>query len=751
MDAVDVVFIDFEVFPYNWMIGFRFYTTKEVIQIWDDYDAVIEMFSKLKNHIIVGFNNWFYDDPLIDAVYNKADMYKHSKAIINKEIKTWRSRRFFTLDMMKTLKYDNSLKALESELGMAIEESDIDFDIDRPLTQEEIEMTNAYNAHDLLATERIFEVLWKTTLKTRLDMIEFYDLSMNDLKSPLATIVAKGLGAERGNHKTLNFNDHLIKGFPGKLKIANPDILRYYQESEFLNGSKVFNINGVDHTVGLGGIHGARNNIKVKNAFILDVVGYYSLIMMNYDLLSRNITEPGSYKYLYDTREQYKINNDPRQSSLKGGVLAVFGATQREGHLLYDPSVGDLIMTAGQAFLIDLLEKIEPYSELIQSNTDGIMFTEIEGKEEELHKAVAEWESRTGFRLKKKKIENLWQKDVNNYVCFEDGEIVAKGGFVKNYNADTPEFENELGKTFKQGAIVDKALVRYMLYGEAIEDTINNETNMMMFQFTAKPGPGYSGSIIEEYDIRDEQLSFLNEIEELLQELKPNRKKIEKLALEQNIEVNTIKVQKVNRVFASNDYEHIQTIKKVKKGSNPALIGGIPFNIFVYNGDMKDFDMHYKLDREWYIKAAKRKLDQYLGIESPKTTRPKKLKIEYVNKEFLLEDIKHSLSLNYDMKKVINNDLSYSIEDSILNIVYKDNSINILITTIIDFDKYLTFKYDRPKKETIKFNSREKLVITCYPGFECKLELYDRKEVVAEDWASNIDEAFEIAELLVED
>lgn len=590
-----IIFFDVEVFEFDWMVGFKDNETKTRWKVWNDSDRLNEILEEIGDAIFVAFNNWGYDDKILELMMDGKSngyIFRESKSIIGGAFKTYKSRKLFTLDLFRNLKSSVPLKVLESELGLAIEESHIDFDIDRKLTQEEVELTDFYNDSDVDAVEALFEILWRTTIKTKVDLVDYYGLDLKCIQYNTPTIVAMGMKAKKGNHPDKHFKwyDELI--------IENEEIAEYIRDELYLERSRKFNIQGITHTMGLGGIHGAEPNYRSAEGIIADVVGYYSLIMMNFDLLSRSITDPSSYSTLYEERKVMKAENNPRESALKGGILAVFGATQNERHNLYDKTVGQLIMITGQAFLIDLIEKVIPYANLVQSNTDGIFLDNYDF--EKVQEAIDEWSNRTGFEIEIDHYKNLWQKDVNNYVCIiNDKKVVAKGGFVNLYNADEPRFDNNLGKWIRQGAIVDKALVNYMLYDIPIEDTVNNETNMRMFQFTARLGKGSKEMYLHTiYDNGIEEYKLVN---------------------------------KVNRLFATKHEGRIDVIKQ-KKGDSYNLVANMPSDVFIYNGHMKDFDREDEIDREWYIERTKARLDRYLGIEPEKEKKIRKVRIEVLEK-----------------------------------------------------------------------------------------------------------------------
>lgn len=51
---------------------------------------------------------------------------------------------------------------------------------------------------------------------------------------------------------------------------------------------------------------------------------------------------------------------------------STYGILKDKNNPLYDPLMSNNVCVTGQLLLLDLIEKVEPYCQLIQSNTDGI-------------------------------------------------------------------------------------------------------------------------------------------------------------------------------------------------------------------------------------------------------------------------------------------------------------------------------------------------------------------------------------------
>ena len=90
-----------------------------------------------------------------------------------------------------------SLKAIEGHLGMNIEETEVPFDIDRPLTKEELVSTIHYCKHDVDATEKIVR-LRKNYLKCKQRLGAMKGIPVEkSLYATNAKITAMYLGAIR--------------------------------------------------------------------------------------------------------------------------------------------------------------------------------------------------------------------------------------------------------------------------------------------------------------------------------------------------------------------------------------------------------------------------------------------------------------------------------------------------------------------------------------------------------------------------
>lgn len=612
-----ILIYDAEVYKHDWLVGFKYYDGPkrgQYVQIHNNLQALDNFIEEhCRTHLFVGYNNVGYDDKIIGALLRGRDPYPISVDIIeNKKRNIWFKVPYASFDLIQDLFGQKpSLKLIQYNEGLSIEE--IPFaDFEKQLTPEELEILKEYNRHDLDTTELVLDKGYDSLLGVKVDVLSYFGLDISLMNKSLPTVIAMGLGAQRGT-----FPDRHFEWYPN-LKVENQELKEWVIAQRFIKENIEFDLAEVPHKMGRGGIHGARNTCYYPRALLIDVKGYYSAIMKKYHLFSRALRGGGEEAYwgMYLERLRRQAEGDPTANSLKVGILAVWGATRNEYQLLYDETTGYMISITGQIFLVDLIEKLAPYVELIQSNTDGVMVYPHD--EEKVKEVVDEWVDRTGFEVSIAEITELYQKDVNNYVCYEDGRLKTKGSFGTSYGV-TNVFK--YGSFFKYHAgIIDQALVDFLMFDKPVEETVYGCDDPQQFMMAATKGPTYS------------HCEMYVEYPDGQTEVKPT--------------------QDINRVFASNDDSQKVEVKKVKvveelqeewcplaedggpvmwipprarkprpkvegtiiKRNRADKIPNLPENVFVFNGNLKEFDLHHLLDKDWYVKETERRIAMFLGV-----------------------------------------------------------------------------------------------------------------------------------------
>ena len=564
-----ILIFDFEVFKYDTLLGVYDVNNKKYFQTWD-LDEIKSFYEQNKDAIWVGHNNSHYDNYILQAILFDIDPYKVSKSIIDKNEKMKLEIPLIFYDIMSS--HFTSLKVIEAYMGKNISESNVDFNICRELTDKEKEETESYNRDDLDQTFEDLKMV-KNEFQLRIELIKEFNLPVDALHSTEAQIAAMALHA----HKVKDIEEIPLKPIIySNLKVENKKVMDFYLGESWnwkhgcLRKSIKVTFCGTEHTIAAGGIHAGELR-HVKQALYLDVSGYYNLVMINYNLLSRSIPESGRklYEFMYHEQLRLKKINPIKRNVYKVILLAVFGAQSNKYCDFYDPYQGDLVRLTGEMFLVDLLEKLEGKADVIQSNTDGIMIRPLV-EENEIIEIVNEWQNRTGFVLKVEKIYDIIQRDVNNYMYRDEkGDIHVKGEAVKHWEClENPFIRNSYDS--KEPLIISKCIVEYFMNGQKPEDTINqNKDNIRLFQFICKKGT---------YDY-----------------------------LEYDDGEKRTKLQKVNRAFVGKDC--MGTIFKCK-GNKRDKYSSIPAGVFIHNEQI-NANLKKKIDYNYYIRRSYERIEEF--------------------------------------------------------------------------------------------------------------------------------------------
>ena len=573
-------FYDFEVFKKDWLVVFISKDNEEIV-VWNNPAILKKALEKFD--CLVGFNNYEYDDLILTGImsgYNNYEIWKLSNAIVSggnieNKIKMM-ATKLPTLDTKQELAPNLSLKEIEANLGMNITETPVDFNIDRPLEDKEVDVVIEYCRHDVETTKKVF-MLRKDYFESKFDICNEFNLDKLDVKKTRANLASKVLkcSKDRLPAGVLENKDRLNIKFADELRVENipNEILNFYKSirQRFEDGENfeilekenlVYSLCGVEHTFGFGGLHGARKNYTYKGKMLyVDVGSYYPSLIINFGFMSRASEHPDLYKNLYATRMEYKAKKDNKQQIYKILLNSTFGALKSEFNNLFDPLMSNNICVNGQLILTDLIMNLRPYAELVQSNTDGILIKYKEKDLDTIKTICSEWELNYGLTLDYEYVEKIVQRDVNNYIWkTEDGKIKGKGLFDKYAGGDFEK--NNL-------TVIDMALKEYYINNKDVRDTITEmieKNNVIPMQQIAKMGGTY--------DL---------------------------------MEHNGQEVQKVNRIFATwnNSYGAINKVK-IKDGVKKyTKIANSSDKCYINNDTIDKIDTKL-IDIDYYVKKKKK-------------------------------------------------------------------------------------------------------------------------------------------------
>lgn len=369
-----------------------------------------------------------------------------------------------------------------------------------------------------------------------------------------------------------------------------------------------------------------------------DVASLYPSEVRIFGYSSRNQKDKNKYIETLDMRLDAKYKRTPQEvldrlgvthkdlnKGLKLPINAYTGALRATFNALYDPLQGFSICTTGQLLILQLIHDLQKIStlEMVSANTDAVMFTIEEEYKPLAIEVLDAWQKHTKLELEEDKIVKIIMRDVNNYCEIvqtgdDDYEVHYKGGEFKGihnftWDKERKMFEYSFVDDIEANSltIISEALLKNLLFNIPIEDTINNCDDIFRFQMITHLGHTYEKMVQESAN-------------------------------------GDIELQRNNRVYAGK--KPSGTIIKVKYNGRRDSLANCPPNPIIDNANQCTID---DINKGWYIKYAKQKLNDFKGVR----------RLEDYKKEELLEKAT-SLGLEVD-KKIKKADLIKLIEDEI--------------------------------------------------------------------------------------
>lgn len=604
-----MTFYDFEVFTYDWLVVLMDTDNHKTTVLHNDRDGLQAYYDDHKQKIWTGYNSRHYDVYILKGILLGMDPKWINDQIIVRGRDGWQLSKDFNritlynFDIMPNPPV--GLKTLEGFMGSNIKETDVPFDINRPLTAEELKMTEQYCRHDVEETMKVF-MQRRDQFNAMMGIVQAFDLPLSCIGNTEAQITARVLECEKHEWKDefdyfffpcerIQKYQDVVQWFKNAVKDTrmqlllnkqNPDDPRLFHQA-FYGRSYNREVAGVPHSFGFGGLHGAPDHpIHCKGLILhVDVNNYYPSMLIAWGMVTRAARAPEKYKEVYDTRKALKMKQIAAKESgdkalakqykaaqlpYKKLLNALSGAMKDQYNPAYDPRNNNIMCINGQLMMLDLIEHLEvvPGFQLIQTNTDGLIIQIPDTDEafDEVDDICYNWERRCStdmcdIRLELDQISEIYQKDVNNYLWIDaDGGVERIGAYVKGLspiNYDLP--------------IINEALVSYMVDKVPVRQTIEQCTELIKFQKIVKLSSKYKW--VEHNGQRLTYNSY--------------------------------------RVFASADPRDGRILKCGGQRGKPEKFGNTPDSCFIWNDDLAGVQTPEKLDREWYIALAEKRLKDY--------------------------------------------------------------------------------------------------------------------------------------------
>lgn len=521
----------------------------EISERKNQIDDIINFFLS-NEYLLCGYNNKHYDDVVVNYIidYYKVMLNKNiyditkslfnlSQTIINLEdgnidkIKRWKYANYFESMDLLTMMFSSKLRVGLKSMQITMQYQNVqeyNGDFNNYLPVDRIDEMISYNVNDVESTYSLFNKLVdKGDIDLRLFIEKEYGfnaLSMDSVKFG-ETLLAKKVCEELHiNKRQLEQMRSPMDNIPLKdvilpfIKYKNPKFQEALEDMKKQvvssknkkpgekNYENKFVVSGVRYSIGVGGIH-SLNEPKIyvpkEDEYLghLDVASMYPSFIVRYGWFPRHLGKAGLdvYTQIYHERIQAKHSGQKNKNlALKLVLNSVTGKMQQETSWMYDPFSVFKIRINGQLILLMLTDILLQHScEIVQVNTDGVMFIAKKSYKDAIMESVAQLEQLTKLSFEADSYEAFYQFAVNDYFGVIDGFsqsrnpklIEKKGMFIT---------EPVLGKGLAP-TIIPEAVINYFVNKIPIEDFIKNCTDIRKFLMSQRVDKKFKVEYADKY------------------------------------------------------------------------------------------------------------------------------------------------------------------------------------------------------------------------------------------------------------
>ena len=470
----------------------------------------------LSNFVIVGFNLFYFDLPIVAlacAGLPPSALKVAVDDIIKRDIKPWMVLRSHkvkrmaidAIDLIEVAPLTASLKIYGGRLH-APRLQELPFPPDTILSDEQIAIVRWYCVgSDLVNTGCLFkDLLPQIELRKSMSVMYGVDLrSKSDAQIAEAVLVAE--------LTRLTYSKPVRPEIPPgtSFRYRLPDFIRYDRPelahvlpavtgADFIvteNGSSAMppniaelkiELDGATYKMGIGGLHsgeGTGAHLSDDDFVMLDadVTSYYPSIILNLGLFPQHLGPQflDVYRSLVARRVAAKqAGNKMEAATLKIVVNGSFGKLGSKWSALYAPDLMVQVTLTGQLALLMLVERITIAGiKVCSANTDGVLVRCPRGREAEFMAVVHQWERDTGFLTEQTRYLGVFARDVNNYIgVTEERKTKVKGAYAERGSAG----DSVLSKN-PVNLICHDAVIAFLTEGVPLRQTIRGCTDIRRF------------------------------------------------------------------------------------------------------------------------------------------------------------------------------------------------------------------------------------------------------------------------------
>ena len=235
------------------------------------------------------------------------------------------------------------------------------------------------------------------------------------------------------------------------------------------------------YSIGVGGIH----TIHTPKIFLpkddevighADVASMYPSLLIEYQWGPRHLGKLFCELFAQLKAERLEAKHTGQKVKnlfLKIVLNSPTGKMQQEVSWMYDPFNVFKIRINGQLILLLLVDRLLDLGcEIIQCNTDGVVYRAKKGLKQAISDAIKEVEALTRLEFESDEYEAFYQYAINDYFgVLKGGEIEEKGMFITKH---------KLGKGLAP-VVIPKAVINYFTKKQPVEEFIKSDGDIRDF------------------------------------------------------------------------------------------------------------------------------------------------------------------------------------------------------------------------------------------------------------------------------
>ena len=469
--------------------------------------------------IMCGYNNHHYDDVILNYIidYQRTltglpfwricqSLFNLSSYIVRDEegsrekLKRWKYAHYFKSMDLLTMQFSQKLRVGLKTMQVTmhyknVQEYDGDFDAFLPL--DKIDEMIAYNVNDVESTTELLNRL-KDQVELRLfiekehgidclsmdsvKMAETFLLEKYSEKSGIPKNVIKEMRSPMDYIPLKDVILPFIQYKNPKLQDVLEDMKKQIVYSKERKGyENKFVISNVVYSVGVGGIHSIHTPkifLPSADEFIghADVASMYPSLLIEYQWGPRHLGK--LFCDLFAGLKAERLEAKHTGQKVKNLFLKIVlnsptGKMQQEVSWMYDPFNVFKIRINGQLILLMLVDRLLDLGcEIIQVNTDGVVYRAKNALRERIQESISEVERITRLEFESDEYEAFYQYAINDYFgVLKGGEIEEKGMFIT---------KTKLGKGLAP-VVIPKAIIAYFTKHIPVEEFIRNDKDIKDF------------------------------------------------------------------------------------------------------------------------------------------------------------------------------------------------------------------------------------------------------------------------------